>query len=91
MIHDAASVAKTVAQNKKIEFVYQIPQKVSPLMGDEALITQAVLNVLDNAVKFSPTGSIIQLRLVEKELELVLEVSDEGPGIKDEEKLQVFE
>ena len=60
-------------------------------MGDEVLITQAILNLLDNAVKFSPARSKVFVKVSESETDIVLQVSDEGPGISGEEKKLVFE
>ncbi len=54
--------------------------------GDPALIERAVLNLADNAVKFSAVGSTIRLRLVDGELT----VSDSGPGIPPAERELIF-
>jgi signal transduction histidine kinase len=57
-----------------------------PLYGDRDLIQQAVANLLDNAIKFSPEGGAVRLagRLVPGGVEIV--VADEGPGIAPEER-----
>lgn len=55
--------------------------------GDPTALERAVLNLLDNAVKFSPPSSTVQVRLRGG----LLEVMDEGPGIPDAERQQVFE
>lgn len=91
VIHDAASAVKHFAQQKSITIVYNLPAKTTPLLGDEALITQAVINLLDNAVKFSPTASKVTLELIEELNNFTLRVSDEGPGIKESEQNRVFE
>lgn len=57
------------------------------LTGDPAALERAVLNLLDNAVKFSPPGSTVLVRLGDG----LLEVLDEGCGIPEPERPQVFE
>ena len=76
---------------KDIEIGYQLPQKLSPLLGDESLITQAILNLLDNAVKFSPISARVMLSVVELNDSIQLLVEDSGEGINDSEKPKVFE
>ncbi|MFF5992293.1 sensor histidine kinase [Prauserella flavalba] len=62
------------------------------LAGDPAVLERAVLNLLDNAVKFSPEGSTVQVRLrALGDGTAVIEVSDAGPGIADEDLPKVFE
>ncbi|MCC8251258.1 sensor histidine kinase [Saccharothrix luteola] len=62
------------------------------LLGDSSALERAVLNLLDNAVKFSPTGGVVRLSL--KQLgdgSAVVEVADSGPGIADADLPHVFE
>jgi signal transduction histidine kinase len=91
VVHDAASGVNHSAERKGVEIVYTLPAKITHLMGDEVLITQAILNLLDNAVKFSPARSKVFVKVSESETDIVLQVSDEGPGISGEEKKLVFE
>ena len=91
VIHDAASGVAHSAAVKNIEIGYKLPQKVSPLLGDESLITQVILNLLDNAVKFSPLSAKVMLSVVELDDTIQLVVEDSGPGIDGPEKQKVFE
>ncbi|HEX3783144.1 MAG TPA: HAMP domain-containing sensor histidine kinase [Pseudonocardiaceae bacterium] len=62
------------------------------LLGDSSALERAVMNLLDNAVKFSPPGG--RVRVVLRPLgdgTAVLEVADSGPGISDEDLPHVFE
>ena len=58
---------------------------------DAQLIMQVVLNLLDNAVKYTPAGSHIAVRAFSREDRVVVEVADDGPGIPDANKARVFE
>ncbi|HEU4422827.1 MAG TPA: sensor histidine kinase [Pilimelia sp.] len=57
------------------------------MRGDPGSLERAVVNLLDNAVKFSPSGGGVQLRLSGGELT----VRDQGPGIRAEDLPHVFE
>jgi two-component system sensor histidine kinase MprB len=57
------------------------------LIGEPAALERAVLNLLDNAIKFSPPRSTVRVRLRDG----FLDVADEGPGIPEAERAQVFQ
>ena len=71
-----ATAFETLGRQVSIE----VPGFVS-LMADEALILQAVVNLIENANKYSTAGRGIHLRAFGEGASAVLEVSDEGPGI----------
>jgi two-component system sensor histidine kinase KdpD len=54
-------------------------------------MVQALFNVLDNAIKYSPDGSPIEIKARQETSDVVIEVSDRGPGIPPEELTHVFE
>ena len=58
---------------------------------DARLIMQVVVNLVDNAIKYTPVGSVIQISAYRKDHQVVVEVADNGPGIPDHVKAQVFE
>ena len=62
-----------------------------PVMIDGLLIQQVLINLLDNAAKFAPPDSPIELTAFTKDNELVVEVADHGPGIPSHEMERVFE
>jgi len=61
------------------------------LQADRFLLRQAVLNLLDNAIDFSPQGGTIHLRLRQANRHIELRVRDEGTGIPDYAQARVFE
>ena len=58
---------------------------------DAHLIVQVIINLIDNAIKYSGEGSTICLGTEKKDGTIIVSVSDDGPGIPDEEKGRVFE
>jgi two-component system, OmpR family, sensor kinase len=69
----------------------QAPWPLPHIQGDHDLLFLALHNLLDNAMKFSGTGSTIEMRAHEDGSSIVLEVADTGPGIPPEEIDQVWE
>lgn len=58
---------------------------------DARLIVQVVINLVDNAVKYTPDGAGIQIHTGKRDGMVVVSVSDTGPGIPDEQKPKVFD
>ena len=58
---------------------------------DARLIVQVIINLVDNAIKYTPVGSHIVLSTKEEDGFVVISVGDDGPGISDEEKERVFQ
>lgn len=59
--------------------------------GDALLLKRVCLNLIQNAVKFSPTGKPIRIGLHQQDAEVIFSVSDQGIGIAPEEQKSVFE
>lgn len=58
--------------------------------GNEALLLIAVVNVLENAIKFTPTGQVVSALIDLRNDEVILEVTDQGLGIHEEDLKHVF-
>jgi two-component system, OmpR family, sensor histidine kinase KdpD len=54
-------------------------------------IEQAIVNLLDNAARFSPDGGLVTLNASRQEGNIVIEIADEGPGIPESEREKVFD
>ena len=59
--------------------------------GDRFAVRQAVINLVDNAIKFSPAGGRIRIRVAETPRDVVLDVIDSGPGIDAESRPRIFD
>lgn len=58
---------------------------------DSRLMVQVFVNLIDNAIKYTPKGSHIDVFILKKEEEVLIRVQDDGPGISDEDKEHIFE
>jgi heavy metal sensor kinase len=88
----AASTAEQMALlalDKNVRVVCESPGEV-PVVGDRARLKQVVVNLLDNAIKYTPAGGTVTLRVASEGGEAVLEVSDNGIGIPAEALPHVF-
>jgi two-component system sensor histidine kinase KdpD len=69
----------------------RIEDDVPILYVDPVLVEQVLVNVLDNAGKYSPTGGRIEIGAAVEDARVVVRVSDEGPGIPREARNTVFD
>jgi two-component system sensor histidine kinase KdpD len=68
-----------------------VPDNLPPLVVDEVLLEQALVNVLSNAVKYSPNHSPIHISAIASHCSLRIEIRDFGMGIDREDKEKIFE
>jgi heavy metal sensor kinase len=61
------------------------------VLADRAVLRQALLNLVDNAIKFTPPGGRIQMRVSDTPPDAIVEVSDSGPGVPPEGRDRIFE
>jgi two-component system sensor histidine kinase KdpD len=69
----------------------RIEPEIPLLYVHPALVEQAVFNILENAAKFSPPGAPVVATAARAGQKLVLEITDRGPGIPEEERRRVFD
>ena len=62
----------------------------SEVNGDPLLLQMLVNNLLENAVKYSEKGSTLKVELTNADGEVVMKIYDEGPGVPDQEKNNIF-
>lgn len=60
-------------------------------MGDRLVLRQALLNLVDNAIKYSPVGGQITIRVAQSSTDAILDVRDTGPGIPAELQPRIFD
>ncbi len=74
---------------KDIHFQLHLPS--APYEGDKALISEIWLNLLDNAIKFSPQGGLIDISLLSTQYTYTVYIRDQGPGMDKTTKNHIFE
>jgi two-component system clock-associated histidine kinase SasA len=75
-----------------LELEVDIPQDIPPVYADEELVRQLIINLLDNAVKYTPTGGEIGLSILHRTSQKIqVSIYDTGPGIPPEKQERIFE
>jgi signal transduction histidine kinase len=91
VINNAVESISTHANRKDVDILYTIEEPISDILGDEVTITEAVVNISNNAVKYSHSGSSVQINAQETENQVVLTITDSGVGISDEDLPHIFD
>jgi two-component system sensor histidine kinase KdpD len=71
--------------------VIDLPDHLAIVPVDPLLIEQVIFNLMDNAAKYSPRGSKVVVKVVDRSSSLELSILDEGPGIPPEDLTRIFE
>ncbi len=75
-----------------IILVNNVPETLPPACIDKSKVTRVVVNLLDNALKFTPAGGQVQIQAgIGPDQKIAVEISDTGPGIPDEYRQKIFE
>ncbi|HEX2940200.1 MAG TPA: HAMP domain-containing sensor histidine kinase, partial [Rhodopila sp.] len=87
----AAELYAPVAEEKQIAFSFdRAGHAPVPVFGDHDLITEAIVNLLDNAIKFAPVGGAVRLAVAVGDEGPVVRVTDNGPGIPPQDRSLVM-
>ena len=91
VLEDIIRQAKQKSEKKKIEIVLEdFPDSIKAVY-DKKWTSEALYNILDNAVKYSREGSSIHVHVIAYELFVCIEISDKGMGIAEEEIPFIFQ
>ena len=90
LIDEAVSSVEPQAKRKQIELIVKCPQDLSARLYGSFII-QALINLIDNGIKYSPSKSKLWVSACEENEELLLEVKDKGIGIPAEHLERIFE
>ncbi len=87
----SAAAERVARRLGKRELVRDYPPTLSTVPADPALLEQALVNILENAIVYSDDGSRIEAAVYEDERNVVISIEDEGKGIPTTQLQQVFE
>jgi signal transduction histidine kinase len=88
LVREVGDLYEPIAEDKHINLHVASGDDAS-VRGDRDLLLEAVANLVDNAVKFTPAGGCVKLVLIHGKDESIVRVSDTGPGIQESERAAV--
>lgn len=90
VVQSVVDTMRIVAERKQIEIAYDVAPDLPPIRIDRIKVTQAVQNLVANAVAYSPEGTRVDVRITRDDTAACIAVEDRGPGIPSDELPQVF-
>jgi signal transduction histidine kinase len=91
LINDSIEAVLPLAHNKEINIEKLVPQSIPPLFIDEDMIRRVLINLVENACKFSPQKGKISVGAKLNGEFITMWVDDQGPGIPEESRERIFE
>ena len=90
VVHNVFSSVESLAKAKNLALNIELPPKLPAARGDERRLTQVLLNLVGNAIKFTDKGEVA-IKAASANGSVTLSVHDTGPGIAEQDKLKIFE
>jgi signal transduction histidine kinase len=90
MMQGVYVAVEPLAGNKKLNFKLEVPPDLPPARGDERRLSQVLLNLVGNAIKFTDTGEVA-MKASTANGSYTVAVRDTGPGIAETDQAKIFE
>lgn len=91
LVYDIYHNYQILAKNKNIDLRIKNQNNLPLVFADLALVERAIQNLIDNALKFTPEGGNVELSLMESKEGVEVRITDNGPGIPENEQTFIFE
>lgn len=91
LAHEVTATLAPRAAQADVRIEVEAPEAPLQVVGDRFLLRQALLNLVENALEFSPRGGVVRLSFDLENGRLALRVRDQGPGVPDYARGRVFE
>ncbi len=91
LIRHAAAILEPHGKKGKVRIELDMPKKVPEWHADEDRLSQVVVNLTDNAIKYSPIDGVVTIKLTFDDDKARIEVIDRGTGMPEEELPRIFE
>jgi signal transduction histidine kinase len=85
LLGEVCDIYEPIAENKNIDLRVEVGHPLN-VLGDRDLLFEAVANLVDNAVKFTPEGGKVGIELIRDDDKTIVRVTDTGSGISEQER-----
>jgi NtrC-family two-component system sensor histidine kinase KinB len=90
LVYEAVEAMESLVHNKSQIISYKVPDRLPNVLADHDMIRRVVTNLLENASKYSPQGSKIEVGARQQDNQVLVWVEDNGPGIPASEHERIF-
>ena len=90
VVQSVSAAVEPLVTEKKLGFKFEVPSGLPPGWGDERRLTQVLLNLVSNAIKFTERGEVM-IKVLAEDGAFVISVRDTGPGIDPADQHRIFE
>jgi two-component system phosphate regulon sensor histidine kinase PhoR len=90
-LEDIVKSIESQAMSKHIKLDSIVPDKLTPLVMEKDLLRVSILNILGNAIKYTPEGGSVTFKVEEDDSHMTIDIFDTGYGISEEELPSIFD
>ena len=91
MIEQLLQAREDRGSDRDVNIAFARPRrKIATVMGEDVRLERMLTNLIDNAVSFSPAGSVVEISATLADEEVIIRISDEGPGVPPQEREAIF-
>ncbi len=91
LLADAVRASRNLAEARNLQLTTEVPAETLWVEADPTRVTQVIVNLLNNATKYTPPGGRIEATLHSNDSEVILSVKDTGVGIPEADKTSIFD
>jgi two-component system OmpR family sensor kinase len=90
-VAECVRAVRSLATHHRVSLRHEYGGGELPLRGDEGLVRRMILNLLDNAIKYTPAGGEVRVELAREDSDYLIRINDTGAGIPEEARSHIFE
>jgi two-component system sensor histidine kinase ChvG len=91
MIEQLLQARDDRGSDKDVNIAFARPRRtIATVMGEDVRLERMLTNLIDNAVSFSPSGAVVEISATLADEEVIIRISDEGPGVPPQEREAIF-
>jgi signal transduction histidine kinase len=91
LIREAYDLLAPIAINKRQSLILDLPHSLPAVLGDADMLRRVIINLLENAIKYSSSGSLTRMGASQQDNWIQVWVQDQGPGIPEPEHERIFD